>query len=553
MFYCKYCADSLEITKNANIEIEDNFEEEMIEEDGIRHKELIDTIIKSEIEEYNNPDINSKVLGIVGFVDIVKKWNPLIIYQYCEYLYAQCLKRLAQSLVTKKVNCLSGCVQLIKVCKETCGNKILDEFNRLPSENENIFNHIRSYASEDRNHICLMFGLYPYVKTIQSPNAIAYTTVPDNLPALLRQRKRWCVGAMVNDLLLIVNSRHNKWERLNSFANVLVFNINIFIFVSTVQFIMAIIMHPSMLMLYLSIIIIIPLMYSLMIPLIVYNDGKCLVSKIKNVVYYYLGVINYYSTGYILNILIYIYTFYYLDDLNWNAQIINTHKSIDNKNIGNNSVDNICKDNIGKDIIKITEKVKNKSKYNKGNAVVYDNNFIEINDFYIEDDNFDMIDNLSRIDSISSRDKIFTKIIKNNNDDNNLDNLDNLDNKEYKTSKKDISNEFENISNIGIDIDINKDNTLNNTLNNTTDNMSDTGSIASSIINNITNFVTKTVNIFSYFKNKDNDIQDYLEDNYITVIENGDILDRINNLEEINNNNSNSNNDKDKFWNYNKV
>ncbi len=82
--------------------------------------------------------------------------------------------------------------------------------------------------------------------------------------------------------------------------------------------------------------------------------------------------------------------------------------------------------------------------------------------------------------------------------------------------------------------------------------MSDTGSIASSIINNITNFVTKTVNIFSYFKNKDNDIQDYLEDNYITVIENGDILDRINNLEEINNN-SNSNNDKDKFWNYNKV
>ena len=196
-------------------------------------------------------------------VDLVKNWyNPLVMYQYCEYLYAQCLKRKMQSEITNKVNCLSGCVQLIRVCNETCGREILELFNRLSSEDENIINHIRSYASEDRNHICLMFGLYPYVKTIQSPNAIAYTTVPDNLPALLRHRKRWCVGAMVNDLLLIVNSRHNKWERLNSFANVLVFNINIFIFVSTVQFIMAIIMHPSMLMLYLSIIIIIPLMYS---------------------------------------------------------------------------------------------------------------------------------------------------------------------------------------------------------------------------------------------------------------------------------------------------
>ena len=81
-------------------------------------------------------------MGVVGFVDVVKFWNPLVIYQYCEYLYAQCLRRYVQSKITFKVNCLSGCVQLIKVCNETCGNDILNIFNRLPKSNENIFNHI---------------------------------------------------------------------------------------------------------------------------------------------------------------------------------------------------------------------------------------------------------------------------------------------------------------------------------------------------------------------------------------------------------------------------
>jgi chitin synthase len=55
------------------------------------------------------------VVGVVGLVDVVKYWNPLVIYQYCEYLYAQFLRRFIQSKITFKVNCLSGCVQLIKV------------------------------------------------------------------------------------------------------------------------------------------------------------------------------------------------------------------------------------------------------------------------------------------------------------------------------------------------------------------------------------------------------------------------------------------------------
>ena len=209
---------------------------------------ILDTNCSKElIKAIENADKNT--IGVVGFVDIIKTWNPLVVYQYCEYLYAQCLKRYVQSTITNKVSCLSGCVQLIKVCKETCSNAILDEFNRLPHENENIFNHIRSYASEDRNHICIMFSMFPYVKTIQNMKAISYTNVPNTFIKFLRQRKRWCAGANCNDLLLIANEKHNKWERFQSLVNIITFVLTLFIFVATIEFIISIINTPTYLML----------------------------------------------------------------------------------------------------------------------------------------------------------------------------------------------------------------------------------------------------------------------------------------------------------------
>ena len=291
-------------------------------------------------ESGGNCDSNGNVIGVVGFVDVVKSWNPLVIYQYCEYLYAQCLKRYAQSIITKKVSCLSGCVQLIKVCMETCGNDILDEFNRLPENNENIFNHIRSYASEDRNHICLMFKMYPYVKTIQSMNAIAYTNVPNTFTKFIRQRKRWCAGATCNDLLLIGNSEHNKWERLQSFVNVMIFILTLFVFIATIIFIISIVNYPSYLILILASIMILPAIYSLCIPIFVYDAnanananasrlinktylGVKIHSKLYNIFYYYIGFIIYNTLGVILSLSVYLYTLYYLDDLNWNNKKIN--------------------------------------------------------------------------------------------------------------------------------------------------------------------------------------------------------------------------------------
>ena len=124
-------------------------------------------------------------------------------YQYAEYTFAQCLKRFAQSNITHKVSCLSGCNQILRVTEETCGETILQKFNYLPNENDNIFDHIRSYAIEDRNHVCLMLSTYPYVHTVQTLDAIAYTNVPTTIPIFLSQRRRWNLGANSNDMMLI--------------------------------------------------------------------------------------------------------------------------------------------------------------------------------------------------------------------------------------------------------------------------------------------------------------------------------------------------------------
>lgn len=273
-------------------------------------------------------------IGVVGYVDIdlsETKFNPLVMYQYAEYTFAQYLKRFMQSKITHKVNCLSGCVQLLKICDETCGTKLMNAFNRLPAKDENIFNQIRSYASEDRNHLSHMFALTPYVTAIQAEKAIAYTHVPTTLEHFFRQRKRWTAGATSNDMLLVMNSKHNLWERINSASNIIIYAVSPFVFVATVEFIIAIVYRASFLMLYLSIIMIIPLLYSLSIPLIKYktNDTlkKSTITATRDALYYYICMMVYIIYGSILNLCVYIYTFWHLDDLNWNMIKLNNNDS----------------------------------------------------------------------------------------------------------------------------------------------------------------------------------------------------------------------------------
>jgi chitin synthase len=257
---------------------------------------------------------DATIHGCVGFVDVDQQmpaYSPFVLYQYAEYMYAQCLRRQAQCNITNKVSCLSGCNQILRVSEETCGEKILQVFNYKPTDTDNILTHIRSYASEDRNHVCNMLSIYPHVKTTQTLKAVAYTVVPMSVSVFLSQRRRWNLGANTNDLLLTYLPGIHLFERILAFVNVLTFAISPFIYVATIYFIKAIVTGPTMLMLYLSIILFFPLFYTLLIPLFI----KPL--AFKATLYYYLAYIFFVTLSGGVSLICYLNAILKMDVLTW--------------------------------------------------------------------------------------------------------------------------------------------------------------------------------------------------------------------------------------------
>ena len=311
------------------------------------------------IFEYNNSyrligSIYNKmdVYGCVGYITLNNNNFSLgNMYQYGEYTFAQCLKRYAQSIITYKVSCLSGCNQILRISEETCGDKILDVFNYKPTKDDNIMTHIRSYASEDRNHVCHMLSIYPYVKTIQNLNAMAYTNVPTSINVFLSQRRRWNLGANCNDIMLIYLPRVNIFERISSFVNVMNFCLTPFIFIATIYFIIAIARHSSLLMLYLSIMLFIPIFYSLIIPINI---------KPQPLLYYYISYLTFYIFSSIVNLATYTYSIIYMDTITWGkTRSIISIENIDDNNDNYIELEDINYLDIETKISKYTENIIN--------------------------------------------------------------------------------------------------------------------------------------------------------------------------------------------------
>ena len=259
-------------------------------------------------------DWDQNTHGVVGFVHVspeVNKWSLWGIYQFTEYIIAQCLRRVQQSIVTNKVSCLSGCVQILRVSKETCGEDILSAFNSCPKQEDNVWRHILSFASEDRNHVCLMLHMYPHVKTRQCLNAKAYTIVPTNLKVFRSQRRRWSLGATSNDILLTFKSGINLYERIGAIFNVITYSLSLFIFVATILFYYSIFVHPSMLMLYLSSVIFVPIIYEICIILWFPFESKV------DILRFFLGLFIYLIFGSVINIMIGIYSLLNVDCFKW--------------------------------------------------------------------------------------------------------------------------------------------------------------------------------------------------------------------------------------------
>lgn len=294
----------------------------LVKDAGMDHCEFLigmdaDTIFQEDcishlVEEAHYPD----TVGVCGnvVVDFTSgKWNLWAIYQNAEYTIAQGLRRLHQSLCTKKVSCLPGCCQLLRVCEETCGDFILvQEFGYHPRPGDGIIKRIRATASEDRNHVCLMLMTFPKVKTRQALRAYAYTDVPKSFSVFLSQRRRWTLGATGNDLMLMVESnlKFNLWERLVAFCNVITWCLNYFVIASLGCMIYAFMHQPFWVIMIFASIMIVPLCWY--IGLAVWLCRTPL-ERVR----YLMGLCIFTTCGPFINICVTAYACYFMDEFGW--------------------------------------------------------------------------------------------------------------------------------------------------------------------------------------------------------------------------------------------
>lgn len=177
-----------------------------------------------------------KIIGVCGQImadpTSSSPFSLPYLYQNVEYKIGQHRRRLRQSLMSKKVTCLPGCCQLLRVIDETCGDKLLEQFGYYPKEEDGLFRTIQSMMSEDRDHVCLILREHADVQTRQCLAAKAYTSVPETLSVFLSQRRRWTLGPMVSDILLSTRKSTGLTERIAAMSATLDWTITIAMFIS---------------------------------------------------------------------------------------------------------------------------------------------------------------------------------------------------------------------------------------------------------------------------------------------------------------------------------
>ncbi|KAJ9134530.1 Glycosyltransferase family 2 protein [Coniochaeta hoffmannii] len=258
---------------------------------------------------------DERLIGCSGLIQVgfrTGNWNLWNLYQNAEYIRAQCLRRMHQDKGTGKVSCLPGACQIIKICEETCGDKILiDTFGHIPDPKDNMIHQIRALAGEDRNYICIIFKHYPKAITCMAINAIAFTDPPNGLMVFLSQRKRWTLSTNANDMLILSKNAMNWFERICSTADVLVWILPIFVAQTIILFIRACI-HATTPVFILSFatVTIVPMIYGLVVTFwackgwrekLQYLAGFCMVVLI----------------GQLVTPIVIVYAIWHMDNFSW--------------------------------------------------------------------------------------------------------------------------------------------------------------------------------------------------------------------------------------------
>ncbi|KAI4656862.1 uncharacterized protein J4E78_006753 [Alternaria triticimaculans] len=164
-----------------------------------------------------------EIVGVTGYIRpdpiALGGWTISYLYQNAEYMVGQHRRRLRQSLTSGKVTCLPGCCQLLRVCEETMGDFILGKFGYYPKASDGLFRTVRSMMSEDRDHVCLVIAHYAHVRTRVNLSARAYTTAPTTPSVFVSQRRRWTLGPLTSDSLLLSRKSTGWMERASALAS----------------------------------------------------------------------------------------------------------------------------------------------------------------------------------------------------------------------------------------------------------------------------------------------------------------------------------------------
>ncbi|KAL9485346.1 hypothetical protein ACSS6W_004135 [Trichoderma asperelloides] len=262
---------------------------------------------------------NPRLVGVCGHVCVDfddKPFSPWSLYQSVEYSQTQGLRRMFQSRITGKVNCLPGCCQLIRVDESTFGDAVLRErFGYCPKPNDIMTQHIMGNYSEDSIHASIIFSLFPKKQTAQALRAKAFTIVPQNWKVFLSQRKRWALGSISNEFVMIFRPGIIIMERIQSIIAVMTWAITPFIIAAVVELINILVrrgremFHDTIFVTLISVLFA-RYFYSFCV-------GFWLPRNMKERVQYFTGYFIHFLTSPFMNIIIMLYSLFNSDDFKW--------------------------------------------------------------------------------------------------------------------------------------------------------------------------------------------------------------------------------------------
>ncbi|KAM3489893.1 hypothetical protein MY3957_006836 [Beauveria namnaoensis] len=259
------------------------------------------------------------VVGVCGHVCVdfgARRFGLWSLYQSVEYAQTQGLRRMFQSRVTGKVSCLPGCCQLLRVDEATFGDAVLRRrFGYCPKPNDVMTRHIMGSYSEDSIHASIIFSLFPDRQTAQALRAKAYTTVPQGWRVFLSQRKRWALGSISNEFVMIFRPGILLVERLQSVVAVLTWAITPFIVAALAEMIMLFVKHGKQVIqdpVFISLLSLLWVRY-----LYSFCIGFWLPQSNLERIQYFVGFFLHFFTSPFMNIIILVYSLMHSDDFQW--------------------------------------------------------------------------------------------------------------------------------------------------------------------------------------------------------------------------------------------